>query len=56
MVSYLKNQIKIIIQKREKNPGSRLGFVCYIAQSIQQISTQIGLDWTGLDCYVAGKS
>jgi hypothetical protein len=37
----------------KKDPVSRLGFACFIAQPIQPIFIQIGLNWL---CYLAGKS
>ena len=42
--------IQKISWKYEKNRWSRLEVACYIAQPIQPIFTQIGLDWL---CYLA---
>jgi hypothetical protein len=38
---------------RKKDPGSRLGFACQVAQPIQPNWGGNWLDWL---CYLAGKS
>jgi hypothetical protein len=46
MVSYQKKINKdYYIKMKRKKSGSRLEVACCIAQPIQSISTQIGLDW-----------